>query len=177
MLPAAPLRLNQTGAIWTGKETIVFGARLDGDNHADSPHARGMAYDPKSGSWRAISNFALSPQASSVVWTGEEMLTWDYELAAGAYDPPRNSWREVARLPLRFSECYPQSARLRAAVLAWFCGQGATFDLTARTWRRMPAAGGEIYGRPVSTGSVVLFAGAAHEGGNNALWAYRPPTA
>jgi hypothetical protein len=38
----------------------------------------------------------------------------------------------------------------------------------------MLKAPGEAYGRPVAAGSSVLFAGAAHEGSGNALWAYRP---
>jgi hypothetical protein len=58
-------------------------------------------------------------------------------------------------------------------VLAYHCGSAALFDLDAGTWRVVPGRT-PIYGRPVSAGAVVLFTGAAHEGGANALWAYKP---
>jgi hypothetical protein len=176
-LPSAPLELNQAGAIWTGEEMIVFGSRLDGNNRADTEHAQGMAYDPEANVWRVIAGYPLSPQASTVLWTGKEMIAWDYELEAGAYDPAGDTWRRLPDLPLRFYECYPQSARVDEVVVAWHCGLGATLDSTG-AWRRMPrvAAGTLIYGRPVSAGGVVLFAGAAHEGHADALWAFKPAT-
>jgi hypothetical protein len=173
-LPSAPFGLNQAEGIWTGDEMIVFGARLDQNNHSDTRHARGIAYDPQKDSWRVISAHRFSPQASSIAWTGKEVLAWDYDLAASAYDPARDSWREVPLVPLRLYECYPKSARIRDAVMAWFCGQGAVFSVSASTWRRVAPAPRVIFSHPVSAGSVVLFAGAAHEGTGNALWAYRP---
>jgi hypothetical protein len=110
-----------------------------------------------------------------VIWTGKEAIAWDYDLKAGAYDPARDAWRRLPDLPLRFYECYPQSARAGDVVVAWFCGLGATLD-SSGAWRRMPRVAGDIYGRPVSAGGVVLFAGAAHEGSANALWAFKPAT-
>jgi hypothetical protein len=166
-LPAAPFALNLAEAVWTGEEVIVFGALLDGRNYSASPHAKGLAYDPEGDSWRVMKDYPLSPQASSVTWTGKDVLAWDYELAAGAYDPAKDSWRRIARPPLRFSECYPHSALLVETVLAWFCGEGASFDIAAGKWHRIPSAPGEVHGRPVSAGSVALFAA-------DRLWAYRP---
>lgn len=173
-LPSAPFGLNQAEGIWTGNEMIVFGAKLDNNNRSDTRHARGLAYNPEKNSWRVISEHRLSPQASSIAWTGKEVLAWDYELAASAYDPARDLWRQVPRVPLRFCECYPRSARLRESIMAWFFGQGAVFDVATSTWGRVLKAPRDIFGRPVAAGSVVLFAGAAHEGIGNALWAYRP---
>jgi len=173
-LPPAPLALNEASAVWTGKEMIVFGALLDGNNHSTTTHARGIAYDPEADRWRVLPFFPLSPQASSVAWTGNEVLAWDYELAAGAYDPARDAWRKLPNLPLRFGECYPESAATADVVLAWYCGLGALFEIATSEWRRMSRPPAEVYGRPVVAGGVVLFAGAAHEGMGNALWAYVP---
>lgn len=170
----APITLNSASAVWTGEEMIVYGALLDRNNHSETEHAIGAAYNPATDSWRMLPPYPLSPQASSIEWTGQEVLVWDYELAAALYDPASDSWTALPSLPLRFFECYPESARAGEAVLAWFCGAGAVFDDADGSWQRISAPLGDIYGRPVGAGPVVLFAGAAHEGIENALWAYKP---
>jgi len=176
MLPDAPRGLNLGHGIWTGEELIVFGALLDGNNFSATENAIGMAYDPEAGSWRLIAPSRLSPQASGIAWTGSEMLAFDYELAAGAYDPTRDRWRDAGRIPLRFSECGPEGIRTGELIVAWFCGWGATYDISGRSWRRMSEASGELVysGRPVSAGDVVLFVGAADDGGRNHFCAFRP---
>lgn len=173
-LPPAPLALNEAQAVWTGNEMVVYGALLDRNNASKTKHAQGIAYDPEANEWRAIAPYSLSPQASTASWTGDGVLVWDYELAAGAYDPARNEWTRLPDLPLPFQECYPESALIDDFVLAWSCGQGALYEIARGTWKRVPPPEGEVFGRPVSAGSVVLFAGAAHEGNANALWAYKP---
>jgi hypothetical protein len=175
-LPPAPLALNEASAVWTGEEMVVFGAQLDGDNWSDSKHAQGIAYDPDANAWRVISSFPLSPQASAVAWTGSEVIAWDYELRAGAYDPARNTWRRLPDIPLRFSKCYPTSARVGGEVVAWFCGSGAIFEISEDTWQRMPEAPGEIFGTPVSAGAVVLFPDGPEldREENPVLWAFKP---
>ena len=172
-LPPAPFSLNQASAVWTGREMIVYGAQLDERNASKETHARGIAYEPATDSWRVLATYPLSPQASSVVWTGKEMLAWDYELHAGLYEPDSDAWRPVPDLPLGFSECYPQGAPVGSFVLAFHCGSSALFDLDAREWHVVPGRPA-IYGQPTSAGEVVLFAGAAHEGDANALWVYKP---
>jgi hypothetical protein len=175
-LPPAPLALNKATAVWTGKEMVVLGARLDGNNWSDSKHAQGIAYDPGANAWRVISSFPLSPQASAVAWTGSEVIAWDYELKAGAYDPARDTWRRLPDIPLRFSECSPTSARVGAVIVAWFCGSGAMFEISSDTWQRMPKAPGEIFGMPVSAGTVVLFPDDPELAGEESpvLWAFKP---
>lgn len=174
LLPRAPLGLNEAQGLWTGQELVVFGALLDGDNWSDTKHAQGIAYDPEANSWRRLPEYPLSPQASTVAWTGREVVAWDYDMKAGAYDPARDSWRTLPDVPLRFSECYPDAPRLGDVVLAWFCGEGAVLDASTSSWHRIAPAPTEIYGRPVSAGEVVLFAGAAEDGSRNRLWAYKP---
>ena len=176
-LPPAPLALNQATAVWSGKEMIVVGSLLDTSNWSEAEHASAIAYDPRRNSWRTLPPYPLSPQASTAVWTGRELIAWDYELRAGAYDPTRDAWRELPDLPLRFYECYPQSAVVADVVLAWHCGQAAAFDPASDTWRVLRRAPTEIYGPPVSAGAVALFAGAAKDGTRRALWAFTPPRA
>lgn len=173
-LPRAPLALNQANAVWTGKEMVVYGALLDGNNVSKAKHARGIAYDPASNAWRVLPPYPLSPQASAVVWTGEKLLVWDYELEAAAYEPDADAWTAEPDLPLRFYECYPQGALAGDRVLAFHCGQAALYEIADGKWKRIASPPAEIFGRPVSAGSVVLFAGGAHEGHANALWAYKP---
>jgi hypothetical protein len=175
-LRRAPLALNEASAVWTGKEMIVLGAQLDGNNWSDSKHAQGVAYDPGANVWRVINAFPLSPQASAVAWTGKEVIAWDYELRAGAYDPARDTWRSLPDIPLRSSECSPTSARVGAVIVAWFCGSGAMFEISKDTWQRMPKAPGEIFGTLVSAGSVVLFPDGPEldREENPVLWAFKP---
>jgi hypothetical protein len=173
-LPPAPLALNDANAVWTGKEMVVLGALLDANNHSTTRHARGIAFDPKSDRWRQLPAYPLSQQASSVAWTGSEVLAWDYELEAGAYNATDDTWRELPDLPLRFGECSPESATTAEVVLAWYCGLGVLFEIARSEWHPISRPPAEVYGRPVAADGVVLFAGAAHEGVANALWAYMP---
>jgi hypothetical protein len=173
-LAPAPFALNEAEAVWTGKELVVYGAVLDGKNRSETEHAQGMAYDLAADTWREIAPYPLSPQASTVVWTGQEMIAWDYELQAAAYDPASDSWRHLPDLPLEFSECYPEGVLGEGIVFAWHCGRAALLDLADSSWRVVPAPGDAIVTRPVAAESIFLFAGASHEGQGNALWAYRP---
>jgi hypothetical protein len=173
-LPPAPLALNFASATWTGEEMLVFGALLDGGNRSETKHAQGVAYDPEADRWRVIAPYPLSPQASSIAWTGSEMLAWDYELSAATYDPAHDRWRSLPDLPLRFAECYPASAEAGGIILAWYCGRGALFEIASGNWREIRPATGTVAGAPVAAGPVILFPGATHEGEANRLWAYRP---
>ena len=173
-LPPAPLALNTAQAVWTGEEMVVFGAHLDRNNASRTEHAQGIAYRPETDGWRVIAPRPLSPQASTVAWTGDRVLVWDYELTAGVYDPARDVWAGVPDLPLSDAECYPESVVADGFVFAWYCGVGALYDVESGTWKRVPSPEDVVFGRPVSAGSVVLFAGAAHEGSANGLLAFRP---
>jgi len=174
-LPRAPFALNQATTAWTGEEVIIFGSRLGGGNGSDTMYARGLAYDPATDQWRVLPRYPLSPQASSVIWTGKELVAWDYLLEAATYDPATDRWQALPDLPLDAAECYPQSALTPAGPLAWYCEHGALLDSEARRWRviRDPPQG-DIYGHAVAAGGVVLFAGAASESTKNGLIAFKP---
>jgi hypothetical protein len=174
--PPAPFALNEATAAWTGDELIVFGARLDGNNWSDTEHARGAAFDPATDEWRVLPPYPFSPQASTAVWTGNELIVWDYELRAAAYDPARNEWRPLPKLPLDFSECYPDGALGDGLVLAWHCGEAVLLDLATDSWRPVERPPPHIFAPPVAAGPVFLFVGAYDEAGDESAWAYRPGT-
>jgi hypothetical protein len=174
-LALSPFAMDRAHAVWTGREMIVYGMALDRDNQGPDSEAAGLAYDPAEDSWREIAPFGLSPNSSMVVWTGREMVAWDYELRAGAYDPASDAWRKLPGLPLDFYECYADGAVAgEGFVLAWHCGEAAILELATDTWRELPRPPSSIAGDAVAADGVVLFAGAWPPGASNPLWAYRP---
>jgi hypothetical protein len=173
-LPPAPFALNEATVAWTGDELIVFGARLDGKNWSDTEHAQGAAFDPATGEWRVLPSYPFSPQASTAVWTGDELVVWDYELRAAAYVPARDEWRPLPKLPLDFSECYPKGAPGDRLVLAWHCGEAVLLDLATDSWRPVERPPPHILAAPVAAGPAFLFVGAYDEAGTDSAWAYRP---
>jgi hypothetical protein len=122
--------------------------------------------------WRALPRVELSPQASTVAWTGGEVLAWDYLLDAALYDPGRDRWRRLPGLPLREFECYPDSAANDQVVFARYCGGHALWDRRAGRWVRVEEHG--FARHVVAAGPVFLFAGATHESDVNRLSAYNP---
>jgi hypothetical protein len=171
----APLRLNLATEVWTGSEMIVFGALLDNNNASDSDHAQGVAYNPVTDTWRVLPAYPLTPEESSAVWTGEEMIVWYYGLSAGAYDPATDRWRRLPKVPLNDSECYPASAFSEYLMIAQLCfNHGVRFDADLDQWEKFDWADGIVAGRPIAAGGVFLFAGATHESTHNPLWVYKP---
>ena len=180
-LPDAPAAINEGTAVWADgdpsqrHEMIVFGAQLDNNNASELDHAIGIAYDPQTDSWRELPDVALSPQASSIAWTGETLIAWDYGLRAAEYDRRLNEWSSLPRVPLQDSECYPVSALLGSTVFAWFCGEAALWDPSEREWQRIETPEQIVPGVPVAAGHVLLFVGATHESTHNSLWIYPGP--
>jgi hypothetical protein len=157
-LPRAPRALNEVTAVWTGSEMIVLGALLDGGNHSTTETARAIAYRPAADAWRELPPPPLSPQASAAVWTGGELIAWDYDLAAAAYDPATDGWTRLPDVPLDFFECYPKGVQVAGLVLASHCGQAALFDPEARTWQELRPPGG-LDGRVIAAGPVAILTG------------------
>ena len=139
-LPDAPRKLNLVTGVWTGRELVLVGANLDGDNQNQGA-AAAIAFDPAAGAWRELPAPPLSPQASTVVWTGE-VVAWDYLLKAAALDLDGSAWEELPEVPLRFRECHPSSVAVTSGVLAVYCDQSAYLDMATRTWTelQLPAA-------------------------------------
>ncbi|MGH2671594.1 MAG: hypothetical protein ACRDHC_01300 [Actinomycetota bacterium] len=133
----APIGLNLLSAAWTGDEVLVFGSLLNDRNIADTETSVGAAYDPATDTWRTLPPSELSPQATSAVYSGGRLIAWDYEVHSQAYDPATDAWSEPVEMPMRFSECYPDSVVASDVVFAWFCGQAATFDPQDNEWHRV----------------------------------------
>ena len=154
----APWELSDATSIWTGEEMIVFGSSLDGNNRSQTPTAVGLAYDPAQDRWRAIPPSDLSPQAHTAGWPGTgEMIAWDYEHGSAAYDPATDTWRRLGDVPLRFYECYPQSATISNSMFGEFCGALTVFSGAEDRWRRITRD--DLRGwliEPVAAGSAFL---------------------
>lgn len=180
-----PMDITDGSAVWTGDEMIVFGAALDSNNHADTPTAIGVAYDPASDTWRALPPSDLSPQAMTAEWLGDELIAWDYEQASAAYDPIADTWQPLPDTPLEFSECRPLTVATERTVFGEFCGETVVFAPEERAWHRapMPAPGPQegccdVY-EPVAAGDVVLvpshWYGKALEAMDRRMLVYNPP--
>ncbi|MGH2790712.1 MAG: hypothetical protein ACRDJ0_06970 [Actinomycetota bacterium] len=138
----APVGLNLASGMWTGREMLVFGSLLDDRNLADTRWSVGAAYDPGTDTWRELPPSELSPQATSAVWVGDRAVAWDYEVHSQEYNADLNAWSPPVKMPLDFSECYPDSVVVRDFVFAFFCGHAALYDAHTATWE-------EIHGGPL----------------------------
>jgi hypothetical protein len=136
-LPRSPLGLNLASGMWTGREMLVFGSLLNGRNWAATRTSVGSAYDPAADAWRRIPRSSLSAQATSAAWVGERMVAWDHEVHSQTYNPQRNRWTRPIKMPLAFNECYPDSVTVGDRLFAFFCGDAALYDPSAREWRRL----------------------------------------
>ncbi len=205
----APIGLNQGNAVWTGHQMVVFGSMLGPSNNASTQSAIGAEYVPETDSWATMPPSSLSPQADSAVWVNFGLLAWDYLLQAQVGDVPGQpggvSWGDVRDIPLRESECYPDSALIENdatdQVFAWYCGQAALWNPADATWARLrggpldetvEVGSGTIPlyegGTPVAAGTfvVVPMRGVTVSeqgepchgcaGSPHALWAFRPPS-
>lgn len=174
-IPDAPIELTDATAAWTGDEMIVFGAALHGGNVPETPTAIGAAYDPQANSWRRIADFDLDPNANTAVWTGGELVAWDYNDASAAYDPTTDHWRELPELSLDQGEDVPEGAYAAGIVLTEYFGQLSVFDPAADRWseiENLPFRGG--YLQIVGAGDVFLIFFARPFGERDELWAWRP---
>ncbi len=174
-IATAPIELTDATAIWSGTEMIVLGAALHGGNVAESPTAIGAAYDPSTDTWRALPDPSLSPQASTAVWNGRELIAWDYGNKTAAYDPRTGEWRDLPDVPLDAGECSPESVPVAEDVFGDYCGRLALFDSTTDDWRdisrpELARSALEI----IPAGGVVLVLAASTATGDTMLMAYRP---
>jgi hypothetical protein len=130
----APVGLNLASGMWTGEEMLVFGSLLDHRNRAVTDTSVGEGYSPVTDTWRELPPSRLSPQATSALWLGDRMLAWDYEVRSQTYLPQRDEWTDPQHMPMRFSECYPDSALVDGRAFAFFCGQAALYEPATGEW-------------------------------------------
>jgi hypothetical protein len=133
----APIGLNLATGVWTGDRLIVFGSLLDNRNRAATDTSVGAIYDPAADTWEEMPPSQLYPQATSAAWAGDRMIAWDYDVHWQEFDPSTNSWTDPIKMPLQFSECYPDSVGVASYVFAWFCGDAALYDAATGEWQRI----------------------------------------
>ena len=153
---------------WTGREVAVLG-----DDAAGNPRHWAAALDPARNVWRELPPPPLE-LAATAVWDGRRLVAWDQNLQTVALDPdPDGDWKALPDVPVTFSDCSPQGARLGDAVFAEQCGQGAILRPSAGTWERIPHPQ-SLAEAPVWTGEDALFWIGRFEGSADGVWLYRP---
>ena len=169
-LPPAPRPFTSLTASWTGREVLVLGTELENPSRHWT-----AALDPATGRWRQLPQPPLELGATAV-WDGRRLIAWDQNLDSVALDPSGGAgWRNLADLPLDFSDCSPQGARIGAVVFAEQCGQAALWRPWDETWERIshPKSLAEV---PVWTGKEALFWIGRFAGSADGVWLYQHTT-
>jgi hypothetical protein len=133
------------------------------------------ALDLINGRWRPLPQPPLE-LAATAVWDGRRLVAWDQNLNSMALDPAGQSgWRNLAGLPVDFTDCSPEGARIGAVVFAEHCGQGVLWRPWDETWERIshPKSLAEV---PVWTGKEALFWVGRFAGSADGTWLYRHST-
>jgi hypothetical protein len=168
MLATPPTTQNycRRGAVWTGKEMLVWGCSL-------------LAFDPAKNVWRRLPD--PPTRQGIVVWTGRELVGWgggccgDVSDDGSAYNPETNTWRKLAQAPVAGQQS-PAGAWTDHELVI-LSGQspdgkpvgGAAYDPENDTWRRIasvPASfvaaqalysGGKVYAVARGTAATSLL--------------------
>jgi hypothetical protein len=179
--PPGPGYQPSYGAVWTGREMLVFGA------------FHSVAYDPKANSWRTLRK---SVGGGLVVRTGREAIGWGGGCCGDAwgnglaYELATDTYRELAPSPLAPSqgpigawtghELVLFSSGLNPAEARPFPGnlaRGAAYNPATDTWRRitpLPGSALGFGGAAAWDGHEVLVAG--YGASARAAFAYDPAT-
>lgn len=89
-----------TKLIWTGEEVLVWGGNNSGTIFND-----GARYNPKTNTWKPISNqnAPSSRTSHTMIWTGNEMIAWGgfgpnsaYLNDGAKYNPVTDTWTQVS---------------------------------------------------------------------------------
>ena len=87
----APSPRNNSSAVWTGTEMIIWGGR----GNTPTPHyANGGIYNPATDTWRPISSEgAPAILKHTAIWDGSRMVVWGGENEIGGiYNPVTDKW-------------------------------------------------------------------------------------
>jgi N-acetylneuraminic acid mutarotase len=163
-VPTAPLRINDGHAVWAGTEMVVFGAELLGGNHAQTEFAVGEAFDPASGTWRALPPSHLDPQATAVTWDGQQVVAADYLGKVQAYDPIANAWGDLPDPPLDTGEDSPQLAVADGRAIEHLFGGTALLSADHGRWTDISTSGDDGGLAMLSAGRFAVAFSAADRG-------------
>jgi len=191
-LPDPPIAYADGDLVWADDVLVAFGRTEDlafpaGDGAA-------VTYDPSTDRWAEPFRVPVNAQATSITWTGEEIVVVDYSMDAGAFDPATGEVRELPPVPLRFYECYPEAATAGTTAVAALCSGSAALG-PDDAWA--PFLGPNPPGSQSFTGpdSIIGAVGGEHAlytaafglpdepsgpdtaGSTTNIWAYVPPDA
>jgi hypothetical protein len=175
--PPRSLKFNALAA-WTGTELLLWGSARADEN---SPPDDGLAYNPRTDTWRGISDAPIDlnhPQAYG--YTDGELFVWgDSPREAAAYTPTTDTWRK-----LRSMAPAGEFGRLHASgeksfvVVSRSARKGmtvATYDGTLDAWTESPdgVSADNMSSDVLLNGDLVVLVGEAsgYDGpGNVRLW-------
>lgn len=169
-LAAGPLSPRQEPSrVWTGRELVVWGGCDVSTECSDSTGQErfrdGAVYVPLSDTWRTMAPSPLPEGAvTAAVWAGTEVFYYTADVdtgvaSAASYNPALDQWTLLTAPP--FDPRYNLELAWSSAsdlVLAWggwrpdpgesdyvdggigFTSDGAAYDLSTKTWLRLPDA-------------------------------------
>ena len=156
--------------VWTGRELVVWGgcnhvlAECSGSTSQER-FRDGAVYKPSSDTWRTMAPSPLPEGAvTAAVWTGAEVFYYTADVDTGvtgaaSYNPALDQWTLLTAPP--FDPRYDLElawSSVSDLVLAWggwrpdpgksdyvvggmgFASDGAAYDLSTKTWLRLPDA-------------------------------------
>ncbi len=195
-MAASPLaaRIDHS-AVWTGTEIIIQGGW---DPSSSTYFDDGARYNPATDTWTPMPFSPLGKAAyQGAVWTGTEMIIYGGSnpgnVHGGArYNPVSNTWKSISPGIAVFQARYrPLVAWTGVEMIIWGGGNLATglpdgvrYNPATDTW--VPLANGNNFIAAGSnlhdifytwTGSEFMWMGFWNDGGNNAVYSYRPPRA
>jgi hypothetical protein len=174
---AGPLSTRSEGVgVWTGHEVIVVGGLIIDQYVAV---ADGAAFDPATGTWRAIPPVPHGGRILTAAWTGVEVVVGgiggsslnpaDPYGVFAAYDPARDAWRTLAAPPhtIAGAKAVAVDGRVVWAVPG---GAGTTwvvYDPGTDSWSETPPVPASVVriGGAVDIGGEITAIAATSEGG------------
>jgi hypothetical protein len=142
-IAVAPFGLSRGNGVLVDPNTFIVLGAAQGSDPTRNTSAQAMQYDALNDTWTVLPEPDLHPNATWMVWTGQEVIAWDYLLKARSYRPGEAGWSILPELPLEGRECYPGGGwDASVGVLVTYCDQVALFDVTSRQWtqEQMPFA-------------------------------------
>ena len=156
----APSARERPGAVWTGKEVLIWGG-YNGDQF-------GGAYDPATDRWRRLStNGAPTPRAyHTTVWTGRKMIIWGGFTFQGnvndgaVYDPEADVWMPTNMEGAPGSRSFHLAFWTGREMLVLGGGDGGRYNPETDSWSAISTSNSPpSYGTAVWTGKEVIVCG------------------
>ncbi|MBI5801981.1 MAG: hypothetical protein HZA92_14815 [Verrucomicrobia bacterium] len=186
-MAASPLsgRIDHS-AVWTGTEMIIQGG--SSNVYLDD----GARYNPATDTWTPMPFSPLGKATyQGAVWTGTEMIIYGGSnpgnVHGGArYNPVSNTWKSISPGYATLSARYRVLVAWTGHEMIIFGGgdlatglrDGVRYNPVTDTWVRFESGAGTGNIHDIFytwTGSEFMWMGFWNDGGNNAVYSYRPP--